>query len=433
MAGVLNPTIALAREAVQESLARQLQADVLLVPTLHAGASFDLHRGNLESARGVIESVNRQSFYAGAGASAVGAGTVTVPGLWIDTPLAEAFVEPHAARLRVTAREFDAAGTRNNVLLDVATRYLALAGAQARLQALLDSHGELAEVVRVTTHYAETGQGAPADMERARSETLLLHSTAERAEEDVAVASADLARLLDTDPSERLRVADAVVPQIDLVDPSLDLGQLVEIAVRNRPEIRARVTDVAVNATELRKERLRPLLPAVMLGLSAGEFGGGSDLADSRFGHTSGRVDFDLVATWSLQNLALGNLAVQRRQRALVFEAEAERVRVIDQVRREVAEARALAAARRREVDLARQRIELATQAYRQDLNRTRNLEGRPIIVLNSLRLLSAARQALVAALVRYDQAEFQLFVALGQPPNLALPGAHPPPVLPER
>ena len=72
---------------------------------------------------------------------------------------------------------------------------------------------------------------------------------------------------------------------------------------------------------------------------------------------------------------------------------------------------------------MARRRVETAQQAFRLDLNRTRNLEGRVIEVQNSLNLLNAARQDLVTAVVGFDQAEFQLFVALGQPPALALQG----------
>jgi outer membrane protein TolC len=67
LAGASNPTIALAQEAVRASQAEQLQADALLLPTLRAGASFDLHRGNLQSSRGIIEDVDRQSLYAGGG------------------------------------------------------------------------------------------------------------------------------------------------------------------------------------------------------------------------------------------------------------------------------------------------------------------------------------------------------------------------------
>src|SRR5439155_1305617 len=71
-AGVENPTIARAAEVVRVSQAELLGARALLLPTLHAGASVDLHRGNLLSSSGIVRDLHRDSVYVGAGASAVG-------------------------------------------------------------------------------------------------------------------------------------------------------------------------------------------------------------------------------------------------------------------------------------------------------------------------------------------------------------------------
>jgi len=420
LAGADNPTIALAREAVQASLAEQLHARVLLLPTLNAGMDYNLHRGNLQSAQGMIQNVDRQSLYAGGGAAAVGGGTVAVPGVWLTAHLADAWFEPRVARQAVLGRHLDAVAVRNRVLLDVTSRFFALAGAEAALQAARQSEKEAAEVARITANFARTGQGRQADADRALTEALLLTSAVQRAQEEVAVAGAKLARLLSADPSIRLRVPDGPLAVVQLVDPRAELESLVQLALRTRPEVGARGADVAVAETRLRKERARPWLPFLSVGLSAGEFGGGSNQADTSFGHFNGRMDFDAVAFWSLQNLGLGNLAIQRRLRAQVGAAEAERVRTIDQVRHEVADAQALSAARRLEVEVARREVDRAERAFREDLLRTRNLEGHPIETLQSLTLLVTARQALIAAVVGYDQAQFQLFVALGQPPTLA-------------
>jgi outer membrane protein TolC len=420
LAGAQNPTIALAGEAVRASQADLLQAWALLLPTLEAGVSFNLHRGNLESARGIIREVNRQSLYAGAGASAVGAGTVTIPGVLVTGHVADAIFDPHIAGQKVTGRVFDSAATRNRVFLEVTTRYFALAGAEARLQALRQSESDLAEVVQLTANFARTGQGRHGDAERAQSEAFLLHVTAEQAEEEVAVAAAELARLLSLDPAVHLRAPSGPLPVIQLVDPHAELEALIQLALQNRPEVGARMAEVTAKETQLRKERVRPFVPLLSVGYSAGGFGGGSNLADSRFGHFSSRTDFDVYAVWSLQNFGLGNLAVQRQVRAQVGEAVAEQVRVVDLIRREVAEAYALSAARRRELEVAGTRVATAQRAYRLDLIRAKNLEGRPIELLHSLNLLATARQDLVRAQVGYIQAQFQLFVALGQPPTAA-------------
>jgi outer membrane protein TolC len=417
VAGIENPTIALAQEAVTASQAIHLQAQALLLPSLQAGASFNWHEGALESAQGIIRDVQRQSAYVGGGAVAVGAGTVGQPAVRLVAPLGDAFFEPRATRLLVEGRQFDAAAVRNRILLDVAAAYLRLIGAEARLRAIRESEADFLRIAELTRNFAKAGQGREADAQRALSELELLHAAAVRLEEDEAVAAADLARLLSADAAVRLRGPGGPVLLLQLVDPHVGLEELVQTAVANRPEIAARSADVAALEARLRKELVRPLLPTVSVGFSAGGFGGGGGQADSGFGHFGGRTDFDVSAVWTLQGLGFGNLALQNRARALVGEAGAERERVIDAVRSEVVEAHALVTTRLREVDIARRRAETANRAYQQDLARAKNLEGRPIEVLNSANLLCAARQDYLGALIGYDEAELRLFVALGQPP----------------
>jgi outer membrane protein TolC len=417
LAGVDNPTIALAQEAVRASLAEQLQARALLFPSVNAGANYRLHRGNLLSSGGIIRDVHSDSLYYGAGADAKATGTPGTPGIRIYTHLADALYEPQAARQRVAGSRLDAQATRNTVLLEVATRYFALLGAEALLQEVRQSERDLGEVVRLTTNFARTGQGRQGDADRARSEALLLHAEEERVEEEGAVAAADLARLLSIDPSARLQADGAAIPLVQLIDPHEDLERLLQIALLNRPEVGAQQAAIAVNEIRLRQERVRPLVPLLSVGFSAGDFGGGSNQVKPRFGRFSDRTDFDAFAVWTLQNFGLGNLAVQRRLRAVVNEGEAELLRVRDRVRREVADAHALSATRRLEADVARRRVQTAQDGYRLDVLRSRNLEGRPIEILNSFNLLHAARRDLIRALIGFNQAQFRLFVSLGQPP----------------
>jgi len=418
--GVDNPTIALALEAVRASEARQLQAWALLLPTLSGGGDFDWHRGNLQTGQGAIIDVQRQSAYVGAGAGVVGGGTIGFPGVSISAQLGDALFEPEAARFQVAGRQFDAQATRNTVLLDVATGYFALAGAEARLKAMRQSEADFAEITRVTANFAKTGLGRDADAQRANTEALLHHAAAQGIEEDVALAAAELGRLLSLDPNVRLHPPPGSLPLLELVDRRNDLPGLVQIALLNRPEIAARSADVAVVQTRLKKENWRPFLPTLAVGLSAGGFGGGGSQADTSFGHWSNRTDLDATAWWTLQNCGLGNLALQRQRRAQVGEASAERARVIDTIRREVAEAFALTATRRLEMQVALRRQETSQRAFQQDLTRAKNLEGRPIEVLDSANQLSAARQDYLRALTGFNQAQLQLFVSLGQPPTLA-------------
>jgi outer membrane protein TolC len=417
-AGIENPTIALAEEASRASEAVRLQARALLLPTLNAGTNVRVHQGALLSAGGIVREVNLQSLYLGAGANAKAAETVAIPGVQIVSQLADAYYAPQAAEQQVIARRWDAVAVRNRTLLEVGTAYLALAGTQGEWQALRRSAEDLDKITQITAEFARTGQGRDSDARRARANRLLLESQFHQVQEAIAVAAANLARLLDLDPSVRLVSVDAVPPLIELVDPVTPLADLVQIAITNHPELAARGADVATAQIRVRQEHVRPWLPLLIAGFSAGDFGGAGSQASPTSWMNGVRLDADLVAVWSLQNLGLGNRAIVNRARAEVGQAEAERIAVANRIRSEVAEAYADIAARRRAIEIARERTTSAQKAFEEDLLRARNLEGRPIELLRSYDLLVDARTDLVRALAGYSQAQLQLFVALGNTPR---------------
>ena len=69
-----------------------------------------------------------------------------------------------------------------------------------------------------------------------------------------------------------------------------------------------------------------------------------------------------------------------------------------------------------------------AQDAFREDLTRIRGREGLPIEVLDSVRLLGQGRNDYLNAILDYNRAELELYVALGQPPanDLARPAPVP-------
>lgn len=419
LANLENPRIGLAEEALRTHLAERMIARSLLFPTLNVGATLSMHQGSLMSARGVVQDVNRESLYFGTGSDVRGAGTVAVPGVHLLSHLGDALLAPRVAEQKVLSSRFDAVATRHNVLLEVATTYLALVGSEAKLLALRQSEAEFAQVAKLSSEFADKGQARDADAQRAKGALALLQSTSQRAEEEVIVATTELARWLSADPAVRLRPEPGTPPLIQLVDERADLESLSQTALANRPEIVARNADVAFHETRLRQERVRPLVPTISVGFSAGDFGGGSDLAGYRFSRFGGRTDLDILAVWTVQNLGLGNHAVQNKVRSEISLAEVSRAAMIEQVRREVAEALARTKASRQQMEIAQRRVETAQKAYREDLLRTKDPQlGRVIEVLNSLNLLAAARQDLVASMVSYSQSQFQLYVAIGGMPT---------------
>ena len=236
-AGLENPTIALAEETVRARLADRMQARALLFPTLESGFNWRDHGGVFQNSTGAITNVHLQSLYYGFGANAIGGRNPQDPGIFLVVHLADAYYAPQAAQQKVVQSRFDAAATRHYTLLDVSVRYLALVEAQARLAAYRQSLQEAQEIARLTANEAKTGQGRDADAQRAQAQTLLLRADAERTQEELGVAAAELGRLLDLDPSVALRPADLVPPLLELIDPQLPLPQLLEMAWALHPEI----------------------------------------------------------------------------------------------------------------------------------------------------------------------------------------------------
>ena len=92
--------------------------------------------------------------------------------------------------------------------------------------------------------------------------------------------------------------------------------------------------------------------------------------------------------------------------------------------------------ARFAQIQIAEQAVQTSQRGFEADLRRTKALVGLPIEVLDNLRLLGRARENYLQAIADYNRAQFELYVALGQPPadTLARPipaNLVPPPVLP--
>jgi outer membrane protein TolC len=423
LAGVDNPTILLAEQAVQSSLALQMQARVLLLPNLNAGGDYDHHTGPIQNSFGLIVSPIRNNADVGLGTRAVVADTVAIPGVWLFAPLGDAVFQPIVAKRVVAQRSFEAVATRNDVLLDVAVGYLQLLGAEGRLAVVRQTERDFDEITRLTRAYTEVRQGRDSDYQRARTAADMVGADERRAQEEVATASAHLSRLLNLDPSLRLQIVNDPIEVVQLNDPQKTLPELIRIARDNRPELRAAAAEIAAARAQVVQEKARPLLPTLSVAYSQTGFGGGSNLSPPAFNGLHPRGDFDAMAFWTLQNFGLGNLARIRQRQAKVGEAEGRRGVWVNRIDKEVADAYNLSQARFREVQVARRQVESGVKGFQRDLTGIRGFTVLPIELLDSTNLLYQARLDLLRAIVAFDEAQFQLFVALGQPPTLAVAG----------
>jgi hypothetical protein len=64
-----NPTVALARRRVDEAYARERQAEVLWLPDLRSGVTYDRNDGRAQNSNGSIFTISKQNLLAGGGAA----------------------------------------------------------------------------------------------------------------------------------------------------------------------------------------------------------------------------------------------------------------------------------------------------------------------------------------------------------------------------
>jgi outer membrane protein TolC len=192
----------------------------------------------------------------------------------------------------------------------------------------------------------------------------------------------------------------------------------------------------------LRGTQVLPFSPNVIAGYSAGTFGGGSNLVaqpggflgfmEQRFGNFAGRQDFDIVLYWTAQNMGIGNVALIRAARARLGMSQFEQSIELNRVRMQVATSYAGTHVRFAEIDTGRQAVESGIRAWNEDILRIRGGAGLPIAALDSLRLLGNSRYAYIDAIAAYNRSQFELYVALGQPPAQMLARAFPAPPVPQ-
>jgi outer membrane protein TolC len=214
------------------------------------------------------------------------------------------------------------------------------------------------------------------------------------------------------------------------------VDELIPIGLTNRPELAAQQALVRAALARLRQERIRPLVPSILLRgnatnpagtLAGGVFGGGLNGSMSNFG---ARGDFDVQVLWEFQNLGFGNRARVEEQRAEHRLAVLESFRLQDQVAAEVARAHAQArsaAARLADAEAGlKDAVDTAEKSF-EGLSQTRRAGNLIVLVVRPQEAVAAVQSLGLAygdyygALADYNRAQFRLYRALGQPAQLVL------------
>lgn len=406
-----HPVVGFAQWRVQEAYAQLDRAEVLWLPSIRAGFNYHRHDGNLQTTSGDITDLNRNSFNYGFGTGAHAAGTNNNPGIVAEFHLADAIFQPDIAQKNAWARGHAASAAENQQLLDSALAYIELLSAEQDRRILEESRKRTEDLAKLTADYAATGQGLQADADRLATELVLISSRVVEATEQSDVAAARLSRTLSLDSRQRIVPVDPTVVPIELVPLDNNKVSLISTGLSQRPELKEAQNLVSAAVDQYKRQKYAPLIPSVLLGFSAGQFGGGFGNDPSNF---DDRFDFDAMMLWEVRNLGFGEKAARRETQARIEQTKFEKIRLLDQVAAEISEAYAQVIHRRHRIDITQQAIQTAQNSYDQNLTRIRDGQGLPIEALQSIRALEESRRAYLNAIVDYNRAQFQLQWALG-------------------
>jgi outer membrane protein TolC len=406
-----SPLVAHAAARYEEAYARLSAAKVMWVPSIRAGLSYHRHDGNLQNAAGSIIDVNRSSFQGGLGVGAVGAGTTPVPGVVAQFHASDAIFQPRINGHATSARSHAVDAAMNDTLLDGALAYLELLRAEQLRAVANETLVNANQLAKLTATFADAGQGAQADADRAKTEAAIRTNDVSRAEEEVDVANARLVEVLSADPYTRIVPTEPVVVPLDLIDPDQGSGDLLALGLSNRPELGEARHLVCEAVNRYERERYAPLLPSVLLGLSDGSFGGGMG---GNLGNSGNRIDFDAVAFWELRNLGFGEHAARDERWSVYEQRQLDEIRLMDRVAREINVAHAQVRSRKGQIAVAETAVKAATESYDRNTTRINEGVGLPIESLQAIQALDQARREYVRTVVDYNAAQFRLHRAVG-------------------
>jgi outer membrane protein TolC len=308
-----------------------------------------------------------------------------------------------AARAAVTASDAEASAAAEQAATVAGVAYVRALRAEGQLRSRIADSSLSAELLGIARDLLESGVGIALDVTRAQSQLAAMRAQLIAARNDRSRARLELLRAIGVPLDTPLELTDTLAATAP--DSALDEQQAVDVALRERADVRAareQMNAIHTQIQAIRAERL-PTLGLV---------------ADNGL---IGKTPAHLLSTytWGVQ-LSLPLFDGARRQSRIAEESAVERELVVrerdlrTQVTVEVRGAVLDIASAREQVEAARERVRLAEQEVSQARERfAAGVAGNADVISASLSL-SGARTALVDAESLFESARVALARAQG-------------------
>lgn len=423
--------VAAAQAGVWVAEAQLTRAKVLWVPSIMFGLDYIRHDGGGPDVnKGIMTAPSVNYFYGG-------------PSFFQYLNITDAIYEPLVARRSLDAAHYDIQTAKNDVVLQTSDAYFRVHRARGKYAGALYTvergHDLMERISQLSKELVPV-----VEVDRARNMVADLEQLAVKARQDWRVESANLTQVLRLDPRSVIEPVERDHTQVTLIDPGRELDELMVVALNNRPELGSRRASLEAAEYRVRREKLRPMVPAVILNgfQSAGMLLQGGMFAIGPNGGMQqwrGRGDVTIQLMWQLENFGMGNLARIKTQRGKESEAIIEFRHAQDMVVADVTRALARvqsAAARVLQADRALRTAIITFNGHLEGLGQTRRLENvliltyRPQEAVYSLEQLNVSFDEYFTTVADYNRAQFELFHALGYPAQEVTTNRNPGPVM---
>jgi len=401
LVGAQNLDIQIAREALNEAKANRASAVEQFFPWIAPGVTFHRRDGVAQSVpSGVISDAHFQSYSPGATLAA-------------QVPLGDAIYNSLAAKQLVKATDQALETQRQEAILAAAQGYFDLVKAKAQVEVIDQAIG-ISQDYEQQLHVAvQAGIVFRGDELRVQAQTEEYRLEREQAIEQERVAGVNLSQILHLDSRVALNPQDKGVESVTLVPTNSVMSELVEQALRSRPELKRSEAYLAATRATKNGAVYGPLIPSVGAQVYGGGLGGGPDGAPDAFGPEG---DYTVGVSWRIGAGGLFDSGRINASKARLVTAELSDAKLKDAIVSDVVTSLTRMNSAANRIGLAESHLNTAGETSR--LTRERKEFGVGIVLEDILaqQALTQGRSAYINALTDYNKAQFALEKAIGGP-----------------